>query len=102
MLYGWVASLAALGLIILNADLLLPRGAARAVARLATGALLLSEGTLLASDAQRSRQRLRRRLRRRHPAARWSSRPADLGLTLAGVVLLSAGLFDVLRGALEL
>jgi hypothetical protein len=98
--YGGVVALVALVLVALNLDLLLGPGTARGVLRLVLGGLLLSEGAALTFDLGRSRELLAVRLRQR--GRRRVVRAAGLALQLGGVVLLSAGVFDVLRGALDL
>jgi hypothetical protein len=104
--YGWIASLAALALVILNVDLVLDAGAPRSVLRLSLGSILLVEGAVLLGDWGQARAHVIRRARRRHasrrPGRRWSGALWSLGLTLAGLVFLGAGVFDLLRGALDL
>src|SRR5689334_914819 len=59
--YGWVVSLVALVLVVLNVDLLLGAGTPRGVLRLSLGTVLLVEGVLLVSDWRRTRARVLRR-----------------------------------------
>jgi hypothetical protein len=79
------------------------------VVRLVLGTVLLVKGSLLATDWLGSRTllltRLLGRAHRHHGAfhigrTRWLSAGAT-GLTLFGLVLFGAGLFDLLRGAID-
>ena len=104
--YGWVVSLVALVLVVLNVDLLLGAGTPRGILRLSLGTVLLVEGVLLVSDWRRARARVLRRARLRRsfarPGRRWSGPVSSLVLTLVGLALLGAGVLDLLRGALDL
>jgi hypothetical protein len=107
--YGWLASLAALALVILNVDQFAGPGTVRTVLRLVLGSILFVEGSLLLTDWQRARtlllSRFLSRAHRHHGAFRigrvWWMRAGATILTLFGLVLFAAGLFDLLRGAFD-
>ena len=92
----WWIGVAALALVVLNVDLLLPHGP-RAGLRIALGAVLLPAGLALAFDRGRVVPLL---------LTRFSGRGRRLllgaGLRLLGVVWVGAGAFDLLRGVRDL
>lgn len=104
--YGWLVSLPALALVILNVDLLLA-GAPRMALRLVLGSVLFAEGILLTSNWRHARTLLLARFSVRahgHRTSRlgakvWMSARATT-LALIGLVLFGAGFFDLLRGAI--
>jgi hypothetical protein len=100
---AWLAALALFALVVLNVDLLAPRGAAT-VFRLFVGSVLLVEGTGLLLRRFAFRTVVIERLTAvsaRHPSrlrrTAWKHVVAA-GLTGLGLVWVAAGTFDILRG----
>jgi hypothetical protein len=101
--YGWLASLGTLALVVLNVDQFAGSGTARTVIRLVLGSILFVEGSLLLTDWQRARTLLLSRFRTgpfRAGGASWTRAGVTI-LSLFGLVLFGAGLFDLLRGAID-
>jgi hypothetical protein len=103
----WWAGIAALVLVILNVDLLLPHHGLRAGVRIALGAVLLPAGLVLAFDRDRVRPLLLSRFPD-HLRVRRGVRGAAVrllvgtGLRLLGIIWIGAGAFDLLRGIREI
>ena len=105
---AWLCGLAVAALVVLNVDLFLPAGGAVAGFRLAAGAILLVEGIGLVVDRFPFRRllvaRLAGRSKRSGNRIRRSGWPRLVGaaLNVLGIVWIAAGVFDLVRGALEL
>ena len=103
----WWVGIAALVLVILNVDLLLPHHGPRAGVRIALGVVLLPAGLVLAFDRDRVRPLLLSRFPDRFRVQR-GVRGAGMrllvgtGLRLLGIIWIGAGAFDLLRGIRDL
>jgi hypothetical protein len=101
----WLAGLVLLALVVLNVDLLLPRGASN-VFRVVVGSVLLIEGAGLLVRRSPFRTMVVARLTagsREHPSrVRRGARKHMIGagLTLLGFAWIAAGMLDLLRGVI--
>ncbi|MEI8106041.1 MAG: hypothetical protein WCH31_09420 [Actinomycetes bacterium] len=106
--YGFIASLAATVLAVLNIDQLFNGSSVRTIILLSISVVLFAEAFLLTSNWERASQRLAQRLLTRiwGPRAamnrreKFVSRLARDILTLIGIAWLAVGTFELIRGTI--